>query len=175
MNLKIIEKSLLPIFLATLIVVAFNWQFTHIYKFLIEHFTSSKLSILYSHLFIYTFLILTIFTFLITIINHFTIKSKLFVATSIIMLLFFYLFSYQIFGDTFNYFIHYPFSTNAIMGMVLFVVGTLAYSLYAIVILLTKHFIPLSHTFTFLFLAFIYAALFINHYCYPISEIMTKF
>jgi len=175
MNLKIIEKSLLPLLLATLIVVAFNWQFSHIYQFLIERFTSSKLSTLYSHLFIYTFFVLTIFTFIISLINHFTIKSKLFVATSIMMILIFYIFSYQIIIDTFKYFMHYPFSTNSIMGMVLFVVGSISYSLYALIILLTKQFIPLSHSFSFLILAFVYASLFINHYCYPISEIMSKF
>ena len=175
MNLKIIEKSLLPLFLATLIVIAFNWQFTQIYPFLVEHFTSSKLSILYSHLFIYTYLSLAIFTFITTVFNHYFVKSKLFVAVALISILLFYVFSYQILGDVFGYFINVPLSSNAIMGMVLFIVGTISYTLYALGVLFTQRFMPLSHAFIFLFLALIYAALFINHYCYPISEIMTKF
>jgi len=174
MNLKIIEKSLLPLFLSTLVIITFNWQFTKIYPFLIEHFTSEKLSVLYAHLFIYSYLSLTIFTFITIILNHFFITSKLFVAVTLISILLFYIFLHQVLGDVFSYFINYQLSGNAIMGMVLFIVGSIAYMLYALGLLFTQRFMPLNHAFTFLFLALIYATLFINHYCYPISEIMTK-
>jgi len=175
MNIKIIEKSLLPLFLATIVVVSFTWQFPKIYAFLIEHFTSEKLSILYSHLFIYTFLILTIFIFLINIINAFTVKSKVFVAVSIGMILFFYLASYDTLANILEYFVSSSLSQNAIMGMVIFVVGTLSFALYSVGVALFKSFIPLSHSLLFTLLALLYSALFINQYCYPFFDIMSKF
>ena len=175
MNLKIIEKSLLPLFFSTLIVVAFNWQFSSIYPFLIEHFTSSKLFTLYAHLFIYSYLVLVIFTFITIFLNHFFLKSKLFIAITLLSLLLFYALSYQALGDTFSYFIHYKLSSSTIMGMVIFMVTSFAYLLYAVALLFTNKFMPLSHAFTFLILATIYASLFINHYCYPILEVMKKF
>jgi len=174
MNIKIIEKSLLPLFFATLIVTAFNWQFVHIYPYLIEHFRLNKLSILYSHLFIYTFLVLTLFTFFITVINRYIIKSKIFSIVTIIMLLSFYLFSHNTLENIFNYFLSYPLSTNAIMGMVLFVVGTISYSLYVLSSIFLKNYIPMSHSFIFVILSISYSALFINHYCYSIFEIIDK-
>ena len=174
MNIKIIEKALLPLFLATLTVTAFNWQFVHIYPYLIEHFRLEKLSILYSHLFIYTFLILTLFIFFIIVINRYIVKSKVFSIVTIVMLLSFYLFSHNMLEDIFSYFLSYPLSTNAIMGMVLFVVGSISYSLYALVSMFLKNAIPLSHSFIFVILSISYSALFINHYCYSIFEIMDR-
>jgi len=174
MNIKIIENALLPLFFATLIVVTFHWQFINIYPYLIEHFRVEKLSILYAHLFIYTFLVLTLFIFLITLIDKYMIKSKLFSTVAILMLLSFYLFSHTTLGDIFNYFISYPFSTSAIMGMVLFVVSSISYSLYTLISLFLKNSIPISHAFIFTFLSILYSALFINHYCYNIFEIMEK-
>ena len=174
MNIKIIEKSLLPLFFATLIVITFHWQFTHIYPYLIEHFKSDKLLTLYSHLFIYTFLTLTIFIFFVTITNQYIIKSKFFVTITIVTLLIFYLFSHNTLGDIFNYFIVYPFSTNSIMGMVLFAVGTIAYSLYTLISMFLKTAIPLSHSLIFTALSIGYSAIFINQYCYSIFEIIDK-
>jgi len=174
MNIERIKKALLPLFLATIIIVAFNWQFIKIYNFLIVHFTTDRLSTLYAHLFVYSFLILTLFIFIINLLNHFLIKSKVFVFVTIFMLLTFYTFSYETLTNTINYFIHYPLSNSAIMGMVLFVVGTFAYALYNLVTLLFNRFIPLSHAILFLLLALIYAASFINQYCYPVLEIMTR-
>ena len=175
MNLKIIETSFIPLFLATLIVVAFNWQFSHIYTYLIEHFTQEKLSVLYAHLFIYTFLSLSIFIFFINISNHFLLKSRVFVSVSILMLLIFYALSHNLIGDALSYFIKYPFSSNSIMGIVLFVVGTFSFALYSLGIQAFGKFIPLSYSFIFVILALLYSAGFIHTYCYPISEIMTKF
>jgi len=175
MNIKIIEKSLLPLFLATLTVVGFTWQFPKIYAFLIEHFTSEKLSMLYSHLFIYTFLILTIFIFLITLVNHFTVKSKVFVAVSALSILFFYIASYNTLENILNYFVSFALSQNAVMGMVIFVVGTFSFALYVVGSALFRSFVPLSHSLIFTLLAILYSAFFIDQYCYPIFEIMTKF
>ena len=175
MNLKILEKSLLPLLLATLFVVAFNWQFSHIYHYLIENFKEEKLSILYAHLFVYSFLVLSAFIFLATLFNHLTLKSKLFIALISGMLFLFYALTYSVYTDIFSYFIAYPLSSNAIMGMVLFAIGNLAFTLYPLILSILKRAIPLSHAFLFFILSLAYAALFINSYCYPISEINTKF
>jgi hypothetical protein len=175
MNIKIIEKSLLPLFLATLVVVGFTWQFPKVYAFLIDHFTSDKLSLLYSHLFIYSFLILTIFIFLITLINHFTVQSKVFVSVSILSLLFFYISSHKALGDILDYFISFALSQNALMGMVIFVVGTFFFPLYVVISAFFRSFIPLSHALIFTLLSLLYSAFFIDQYCYPIFDIMSKF
>lgn len=175
MYLKIIEKSIPPLFFSTLIVGLFYWQFTYIYSYIIENFTEDKLSTLYAHLFIYIFLVHTLFVSINNILNYFFIKSRLFVAISMIVLLIFYALSYSVFYDVISYFIHYPLSDNALMGVVLFVVGTLSYSLYSLMVLVFKDSIPLSHIFIFSLLALLYSAEFIETYCYPISEIFTKF
>jgi len=174
MNLKILEKSFLPLLLATLFIVAFNWQFPLVYHYLIENFKDEKLSILYAHLFIYSFLVLSCFIFIAIIFNHLFLKSKLFIALVSGMLLLFYIFSYTIISDIFSYFLNYSLSSTAIMGMVLFAVGSFSFTLYPLILAILKKFIPLNHTFVFFVLALLYSALFINTYCYPISEIGTK-
>ena len=175
MYLKIIEKSILPLFFSTLIVGLFYWQFTYLYAYIIEKFTNDKLSTLYAHLFIYIFLVHILFVSINNLLNYFLIKSKLFIAVSIIAILVFYTLSYAVLDDVTNYFISYPLSDNALMGMVLFIVGTFSYSLYSLGILLFKNSIPLIHILVFSLLALVYSAGFIDTYCYPISEILTKF
>lgn len=175
MYLKIIEKSILPLFLSTLIVGLFYWQFTYIYPYIIDNFTKDKLSILYAHLFIYIFLVLILFISINNLLNYFFIRSKLFVTVSIIVILIFYTLSYAVLYDVTNYFINYPLSDKALMGMVLFIVGTFSYSLYSLGILFFKDRVPLFHIFVFTLLALVYSAGFIDTYCYPISEFFTKF
>jgi len=175
MNIKIIEKSLLPFFLAIIFLIAFTWQFTYVYAFLINHFTHEKLSILYAHLFIYGFLIFNIFLFMMNTLNGLFIKSKVFIATIVMTLFVFYGFSYQTFLSNLNYFIDYPISINETMFMVLFIVSSLIYGLYTLGILFFNKLVPFSHSIIFLLMAFSYAIWFINTYAYPISEIVTKF
>jgi len=175
MNLQILEKSFLPLLFATLFIVTFNWQFSLIYNYLIDNFKDEKLSILYSHLFIYSFLILSIFIFLATIFNHLILKSKLFITLVSGMILLFYALTYNVFTDIFHYFLSYSFSSTAIMGMVLFSVESFSFALYPLILAIFKKTIPLSHSFVFFLLSLIYAALFIDTYCYPLSEISTKF
>lgn len=174
MNLKIIEKSLLPLFLATIFIVAFNWQFTYTYTFLIEHFREDKLSTLYAHLFIYSFLVFTIFLFFMNLINH-IYKSKIFIVSICIALLIFYGFSYEPIINTLKYFITYPLTTKGIMFMILFVVSTFIYGIYSLSIVFFNKFVPFSHSFIFLGLSLAYSVFFVNFYCYPISTILTKF
>lgn len=175
MNLQLLEKAFIPLLLATLFIVAFELQFPHIYAYIIEHFKDEKLSTLYAHLFIYSFLILSLFSYFLTLFNNLLIKSYLFIGISMLMLLIFYGLSYQVFIDSIKYFIDYPLSNNAVMGMILFVVSSFSFVLYSLVLAIIKKLIPFSHaTFFFLF-AVLYSAFFIDKYCYPISEIMTKF
>ena len=174
MNLKIIEKSLLPLLLATIFIVAFNWQFTYVYTYLIEHFREEKLSILYAHLFIYTFLVFTVFLFFMNVFNH-LLKSRAFIATICIALFIFYGFSYEAIVNTLQYFINYPLTINKLMLMVLFVVTTLIYGSYSLLIVFFNKLVPFSHSFVFLLISLAYSAWFINLYCYPITTILTKF
>jgi len=175
MNLTILEKSFLPLLLATLFIVAFNWQFSQLYPYLIENFKEEKLSILYDHLFIYSFLILSTFIFIATLFNRLILKSKLFIALVSGMLLLFYAISYDIFVNIFNYFTSYPLTSTTLMGMVLFAVGSFAFALYPLILSILKRSIPVSHSFVFFLLSLAYALFFINTNCYPISEISTKF
>jgi len=174
MNLKITKKSLLLLFLATIFIVAFNWQFTYIYPYLIEHFRDEKLSILYAHLFIYTFLVFTVFLFSMNLLNH-LFKSKIFIAVIAISLFLFYGFSHEFIIDSLKYFKNYPLTDNGLMLMVLFVVTTLIYGSYSLSIVFLNKLVPLSHSLVFLFIGLAYSAWFINLHCYPISTILTRF
>ena len=174
MNLKITKKSVLLLFLATIFIVAFNWQFTYIYPFLIEHFREEKLSTLYAHLFIYIFLVFTIFLFLMNLFNH-LFKSKIFIATIAFTLFIFYGFSYEVILDPLKYFKNYPLTDNNLMLMVLFVVSTLIYGSYSLIIVFFNKLVPFSHSFVFLLISLTYSAWFINLYCYPISTILMRF
>ena len=177
MNLKLIEKitkkSMIPLFLSTLIIGLFYWQFTKIYPFIIEHFTENKLSILYAHLLIYIFLVHLLFVSLTNLLNNILIKSKIFVIATVLVLLTFYTLMYPILKDILEYFmVSNPLSENSIMGLILFVVGTTGYSLFSMGILFFKKAIPYSHIFIFTLLALAYSAWFINSYCYPIGELL---
>jgi hypothetical protein len=174
MNLKITKKSLLLLFLATMFIVAFNWQFTYIYTYLIEHFQKEKLSTLYAHLFIYTFFTFTLFLFFINLLNH-LFKSKIFIAVIAIFLFLFYAFSYEIILDPLKYFKNYPLSDNELMLMVLYVVSTFIYGSYSLGILFFNKLIPFLHSLVFLLIGLTYSVWFIDLYCYPISTILTRF
>ena len=173
MNLQLLlEKAFIPLLLTTIFIVAFELQFPHIYSYLIEHFKDEKLSILYAHLFIYNFLSLSIFSYFLILINKFLIKSYLFIGFSMFMLLIFYGLSYRVIIDSLNYFIDYPLSSNAIMGMILFIVSSFGFVIYSLTFAIIKKNIPLSHATLFFLFAVIYSAFFIDKYCYPISELI---
>jgi len=176
MNLKLIQQSIIPLFLSTLVIAVFYWQFTKIYPFIIEHFTDNKLSILYAHLLIYIFLVHLLFVSLTNLVNNLILKSKVFVIATIMVLLTFYLLSYPILKDTIDYFmVSNPLSENSILGMILFIVGTIGYSLLSMGILFFKKTIPYSYIIIFTLLSLAYSAWFIDAYCYPIGEIQSKF
>jgi hypothetical protein len=175
MSINLIEKSLLPLFVATLLLGGFFWQFTTIYPFLIDNFSNAKLSILYTHLMIYTFLVFILFSSFANLLNHFFLKSKLFIAITLLSVLFFYFLSSSVISDLFHYFLHLPLSEDALMGLVVFMVTTLGYALYSLFLLFFNKFIPLSHILIFTLLGLTYSALFINTHCYSIWDIFTQF
>ena len=175
MSITLIEKSLLPLFMATLLLGGFFWQFSTVYPFLIDNFSNAKLSILYTHLIIYTFLVFMVFTSFANLLIHFFLKSKIFIAVTLLSFLFFYTLSNSVISDLFHYFLELPLSEESIMGLVIFIVTSLGYALYSLVLLFFNKFIPLSHIFIFTLLGLSYSALFINSHCYPILEIFSKF
>jgi len=175
MNLKLIQQSIIPLFVATLFIGLFYFQFQYIYPFIIENFRDAPLLLIYSHLFLYIFLVLVLFTSLINLINHFILKSKIFITINMLVILLFYLFFSSNILDILNYFISYPFNENSIMGIILFMVASFGYTLYSMGILFFNRFIPLSHIFVFLLLSLIYTAFFIDTYCYPIEDFFNKF
>ncbi|RUM70639.1 MAG: hypothetical protein DSZ07_01995 [Sulfurovum sp.] len=175
MSINLIEKSLLPLFVATLLLGGFFWQFSTIYPFIINNFSSYKLSVLYSHLIIYTFLVFILFTSFVNFINHFILKSKFFIATTLLVSLLFYALINNLVHDLIDYFITLPLSEDTLMGLILFIVTTIGYTLYSLILLFFNKFIPLSHIIIFTLLGLSYSAFFINSYCYPIVEIFSKF
>ena len=176
MNLKLIQQSIIPLFLSTLVIALFYWQFTKIYPFIIEHFTDNKLSILYAHLLIYIFLVHLLFVSATNLLNNLIVKSKFFVIVTILVLLIFYALSFPILKDTLEYFmVSNPLSENSILGMIFFVIGTIGYSLLSMGILFFKKAIPYSYIIVFTLLSLAYSTWFIDAYCYPIGEIQSKF
>ena len=174
MNLIKINKLLLPLLLASIFIIAFNWQFTHIYAYILDHFKEEKLTIIYAHLFIYSFLVFTLFLFFMNLLNL-LLQSKTFISAIIITLFIFYGFTYEVIMHNIHYFINYPLSVYGTMFMVLFIVTTLVYGSYSLGILFYNRFVPFSHSLVFLFIALAYSTWFINLFCYPISSILTRF
>jgi hypothetical protein len=175
MSIILIKKSIIPLLVATVLLGGFFWQFTTIYSFLIENFKESSLYILYSHLTIYTFLVFILMVSFINLLNHFLLKSKIFIAITLATLLLFYTISYDVFADLFHYFLNVPLSEESFMGLIIFTVMTFSYALYSLFLLLLNRFIPLIHILIFTLLGIFYSALFINAHCYPILEIADKF
>jgi len=174
MHLQTIEKYFIPLLFATLFVVAFTWQFSLSYNYIIEHFKEDRLSTLYAHLFTYSFLVLSLFIFMANLFNHFILKSKFFIGVTMGIYLTFYALSYSAIADPIRYFIEFPLSSSAIMGIVIYVVGTLFTALYPLILALFKKATPLSHILFLTLSTVAYSLLFINTYCYPISKILTK-
>ncbi len=146
----------------------FYWQFNHVYGFIINHFTEEKLSILYGYLFIYLFGIYIVATTLINLL-HYLLKTKALVFTVNITLLIFYALSFGEFYHIIDYFIDYPLPSNSIMGMIFFMILTFGYSLYSMVILFFKDFMPLSHIFVLFVLGLGYALYFTHFHCIPLD------
>jgi hypothetical protein len=174
MSINLIEKATIPLLVATILLGGFYWQFITIYTYIIEHFTTSKLSVIYTYLIIYSFLILILSVSFINFLNHFLLKSKTFITITIGTLLLFYALSYNVFVDLFRYFLSLPLEEDAFMGLILFTVMSFSYALYTLFIPFFSRFIPLVHVLLFTLLGLGYSVFFISSYGYPMSEILSK-
>jgi len=163
MIFKKIIKFIPALIYSVLVLGVFYWQFNTIYSIIIEDFKDEKLFTLYTYLFIYLFGVYIITTGLINIINYFILRNRLFVQITSFTLLLFYGFSFPEFYHIIEYFIGYPLSQNDIIGIIFFILLSFGYSLYSLVVLFFKEYMPLSHIFIFLTLGAIYAIYFINN------------
>ena len=168
MIFQLIIKFIPALLYSIIFLWLFYWQFINVYDFIINHFTTEKLSILYAYLFIYLFGIPIIALTVVNLLHKYLLKSKPFVITIATTILIFYGLSFAEFSHVIEYFIHYPLSFNAIMGMIFFIILSLGYTLYSMGILFFKKSMPLSHIAIFLLLGIIYGILFIKQYGLPL-------
>jgi hypothetical protein len=175
MTFKIIEKSILPFSFAVVIMLVFTWKFPSIYHLIIENFKEEKLSILYAHLFIYSFLLFNLLLFVSNVINTAFIRSKAFIMTIVVTTFVFYGLSHHTFLDTIYYFLEYPLPQEALLFMILFLVSTLIYALYSMLIAIFNGFVPILHSFVFFVVATSYALWFIHNYAYPLSTLSEQY
>jgi len=142
----------------------FYWQFLYVYDFIIHNFTQSKLFVLFGYLFIYIFWVPIVAISIVNLLHKYLIKAKSFVIITVITLLFFYILSFDDFYHIIDYFIKFPLSSTAIMGMIFFITLSLGYSLYSLGILYFRDSMPISHILIFLFLGLFYSIGFIHNY-----------
>ena len=173
MIFKSIVKFIPALFYSIVILALFYWQFNTLYGAIITHYTEEKLSILYGFLFIYLFSVLILTTTLVNLL-HYLLKSKAFVSITLLTLLIFYGLSFREFYHIIAYFIHYPLPSNALMGIVFFIILTFGYALYSMVILYFKARMPLSHIVIFFMLGMGYSLYFIEHYCQPLEQLFQE-
>jgi len=146
----------------------FYWQFLSVYDYIIHNFTQSKLFVLFGYLFVYVFWIPIVAISIVNLLQKYLIKTKSFVIITVTTLLIFYILSFGDFYHIIDYFIKFPLSSTAIMGMVFFMTLSLGYSLYSLGILYFRDSMPVSHTLIFLFLGVFYSIAFIHNYCMPL-------
>jgi len=174
MNINLIQKSIIPLTLSTILIGFFYWQFTYSYGYLIENFKEEKLSFIYSYLFIYSFFILTLFISIANTINHFFLKSKLFISIVIVAFLLFYALISEPLGNLISYFLGLSLDETIVIGMVMFVLSSLGYALYSVIVLFFKRFVPLIHIALFTLFSLLYTLFFIDSFCMPIGEFFSK-
>jgi len=146
----------------------FYWQFLSVYDYIIHNFTQSKLFVLFGYLFIYVFWIPIVAISIVNLLQKYLIKTKSFVIITITTLLIFYILSFGDFYHVIDYFIKFPLSSTAIMGMIFFITLSLVYALYSLGVLYFRDSMPISHILIFLFLGVFYSIGFIHNYCMPL-------
>jgi len=146
----------------------FYWQFLSVYDYIIHNFTQSKLFVLFGYLFIYVFCVPIVAISIVNLLQKYIIKTKSFVIITVITLLIFYILSFDDFYHIIDYFIKFPLSSTAIMGMIFFITLSLGYALYSLGVLYFRDSMPISHILIFLFLGVFYSIGFIHKYCMPL-------
>ena len=172
MVFKKIIKFIPALIYTVLILGIFYWQFNTLYSVIIESFKEEKLSTLYTYLFLYIFGVYMLTTGIINLLDTLILKNRYFVQITSLTLMIFYGFSFQEFYHIIEYFIDYPLSQNAIMGIFFFVILSFGYSLYTLVMLFFKEHIPLTHSLIFLLLGVGYALYFMHNYGKPLLELI---
>ena len=172
MIFKKIVKFIPSLIYTVLILGIFYWQFNTIFSTIIESFKEERLLTLYSYLFIYLFGVYIFTIGVINLLHYSLLHNRLFVQLSSLTLLLFYGFSFQEFYHIIEYFMEYPLSSNSIIGVFFFMFLSFGYSLYSIIILLFKEYMPLSHILLFLLLALLYALYFIHSYGTPMEKML---
>ena len=168
MMFKSIIKFIPALLYSIVFLSIFYWQFLSVYDFIIHNFTESKLFVLFGYLFIYVFWVPIMAISIINLLQKYIIKAKSFVNITVITLIIFYTLSFNNFYHIIDYFIKFPLSPTAIIGMVFFMILSLGYGLYSLGILYFKDSMPISHILTFLFLGVFYSVGFIHYYCMPL-------
>ncbi len=168
MIFQLLSKFIPSLLYSIIFVGFFYWQFIYIYSTIIEHFSIYRLFILYSYIFIYLFGIQIVMVSLINLIDRYFIKRVSFIIISISTIIIFYILSFHNFYHVIDYFIKYPLSYSAIMGIIFFILLSFGYSIYSIVLVLLKKTIPLWHISVFLILGVIYSMGFIYFYSIPL-------
>jgi len=168
MVFKSIVKFIPALLYSIVFLGLFYWQFLSVYDFIIHNFTQSKLFVLFGYLFIYIFLVPIVAISTVNLVQKYLIKTKSFVIITTITLLTFYILSFGDFYHIIDYFIKFPLSSTAIMGMIFFITLSLGYALYSLGILYFRDSMPISHILIFLFLGLFYSIGFIHNYCMPL-------
>ncbi len=161
---KLIIKFIPSLLYSIVFLGLFYWQFIWIYSFIIDYFIQYKLIVLYGYIFIYLFGIQIVTITIVNLLNNYLIKKVSFVAITVTTILIFYILSFHDFYHVIEYFIKYPLPYNSIMGMIFFIILSLGYSIYSIIILFFKKNIPLTHILIFSTLGLLYSGGFIYYY-----------
>ena len=161
--LQSIIKTIPSMLYSIVLLALFYWQFNDQYALLINRFSDAKLSVLYGYLFIYLFGTFMLMTTLVNLI-HAMIHQKAFVIITLLTLVIFYALSLENFAHIIQYFIHYPFDTYTIMGMIFFMLLSFVYALYSMGILYFKTAIPWSHLLIFVVLGLLFVLYFITQH-----------
>ncbi len=168
MIFQILSKFIPSLLYSIIFLGFFYWQFIYIYSLIIKHFSTYRLFILYGYMFIYLFGVQIVTVSLINLIDRYLIKKASFTIISISTMIIFYILSFHNFYHVIDYFIKYPLSYSAIIGIVFFILLSFGYSIYSIVLAILKKTIPLWHISVFLILAVIYSIGFIYFYSIPL-------
>ena len=161
MIFKLLSKIIPSLLYSIIFLGIFYWQFIYIYSLIIEKFSTDRLFILYEYIFIYLFGVLILTVSIINLIDIYIIKRATFTIISISTIIIFYILSFHNFYHIIEFFIKYPLSYSAIMGIIFFILLSFGYGIYSVFIALFKKSIPLWHISIFLILGLLYSIGFI--------------
>ncbi len=167
MIFQILSNFILSLLYSIIFLGFFYWQFIYIYSLIIEQFSTYRLFVLYGYIFIYLFGVQIVTVSLINLIDRYLIRRASFIIISISTIIIFYILSFHNFYHVIEYFVKYPLSYSAIIGIIFFILLSFGYSIYGIVMALFKKSMPLLHILFFLIAGVVYSIGFIYFYSIP--------